>query len=107
MEICRDIEDVFCDINSVSSSWESWIQYCFYSSLLCLKLHTSSKFMQLLASLSDGTLEVLWSSVFQPTHKFVLEKLIAKFTGFGIDAGESSILMGYCVPSPGVSCPRF
>jgi len=102
MEIRRDIKDDFWAINSISFSWESWTQSCFYSSLLCLKLHISSKFIQLLASLSDGTLEVLWNGVSQPTHKFVLEKLIVKFTGFGSDAGESSILMGYCVPSPGV-----
>jgi hypothetical protein len=28
--------------------------------------------------------------VFQPTHKFVLEKLIVEFADLGSDAGESS-----------------
>jgi hypothetical protein len=45
--------------------------------------------MQLLASLSDRTLEV-FEAVFQPTHKFVLEKLIVEFADLGSDAGESS-----------------
>jgi hypothetical protein len=97
----------FCDRHFISSCWESLSRSCFYSSLRCLNLHTSSKFMQLLSSLLDWNLEVPWSRVSQPTDKFVLEKLIVEFTDFRSDAGENSILVGYCLLSPGVCCPRF